>query len=103
MLHNLMQSQAINHYITYSVITSKPELTYTSAVSTIRCYAVTSGESEGSTFVEWSGNFSSDADAGRLHRFDCLMGLEGLILSQVSFKMQSSSAAMLSPTLPKRQ
>ncbi|TQN70543.1 hypothetical protein CSHISOI_04956 [Colletotrichum shisoi] len=54
----------INHYITYSVITSQPELSYTSVVSTIRCYPVTSGESENSTFVEWTGNFSSDADAG---------------------------------------
>lgn len=46
------------------VITSKPELSYTSVLSTIRCYAVTSGDLEGSTFVEWTGNFSSDADAG---------------------------------------
>lgn len=46
------------------VITSKPELSYTSVLSTIRCYAVTSGEAEGSTFIEWTGNFSSDADAG---------------------------------------
>jgi len=56
----------INHYITYSVITAQPELTYSSVLSTIRCFAVTSGEAEGSTFVEWSGNFSSDADAGEL-------------------------------------
>jgi hypothetical protein len=57
--------QTINHYITYSVITSQPELSYSSVVSTIRLYSVTSGELEGSTFVEWTGNFSSDADAGR--------------------------------------
>ncbi|KAK0354048.1 hypothetical protein LTR91_018437 [Friedmanniomyces endolithicus] len=50
----------------HSVITSQPELTYSSVLSTIRCFAVTSGEAEGSTFVEWSGNFSSDADAGEL-------------------------------------
>jgi hypothetical protein len=56
--------QTINHYITYSVITSQPELTYSSVLSTIRLYAVTSGELEGSTFVEWSGHFSNDADAG---------------------------------------
>lgn len=59
------RSQTINHYITYSVITAQPELTYSSVLSTIRCYAITSGELEGSTFVEWSGNFSSDADAGK--------------------------------------
>ncbi|GJC94761.1 hypothetical protein ColKHC_03587 [Colletotrichum higginsianum] len=58
------EHSTINHYITYSVITSQPELSYTSVVSTIRCYPVTSGESENSTFVEWTGNFSSDADAG---------------------------------------
>ncbi|KAI0113008.1 hypothetical protein F4814DRAFT_420306 [Daldinia grandis] len=58
------EHSTINHYITYSVITAKPELTYSSVLSTIRCYAVTSGELEGSTFVEWTGSFSSDADAG---------------------------------------
>ncbi|TKA38142.1 hypothetical protein B0A54_11156 [Friedmanniomyces endolithicus] len=58
------EHSTINHYITYSVITSQPGLTYSSVLSTIRCFAVTSGEAEGSTFVEWSGNFSSDADAG---------------------------------------
>ena len=46
------------------VITAKPELSYTSVLSTIRCFAVTSGDAEGSTYVEWTGNFSSDADAG---------------------------------------
>ncbi|KAI1777338.1 hypothetical protein F4818DRAFT_409988 [Hypoxylon cercidicola] len=58
------EHSTINHYITYSIITAKPELSYSSVLSTIRCYAVTSGELEGSTFVEWTGNFSSDADAG---------------------------------------
>jgi len=63
------EHSSINHYITYSVITAQPELTYSSVVSTIRCYAVTSGEAEGSTFVEWTGNFSSDADAGMYTHF----------------------------------
>ncbi|KAJ9161761.1 Bet v1-like protein [Coniochaeta hoffmannii] len=58
------EHSTINHYITYSIITSQPELTYSSVLSTIRLYAVTSGELEGSTFVEWSGHFSNDADAG---------------------------------------
>ncbi|KAI1078923.1 hypothetical protein F5B20DRAFT_546679 [Whalleya microplaca] len=58
------EHSTINHYITYSVITAKPELSYSSVLSTIRCYSITSGELEGSTFVEWTGNFSSDADAG---------------------------------------
>ncbi|KAH7353593.1 hypothetical protein B0T11DRAFT_287076 [Plectosphaerella cucumerina] len=58
------EHSTINHYITYSVITSKPELSYTSVVSTIRLFPVTSGDLENSTFIEWTGNFSSDADAG---------------------------------------
>lgn len=62
----LTPQQTINHYITYSIITAQPELSFTSVVSTIRCYSVTSGELEGSTFVEWTGNWSSDAGAGEL-------------------------------------
>jgi hypothetical protein len=58
------EHSTINHYITYSVIAAQPEISYTTVLSTIRCYAVTSGELEGSTYVEWSGHFSSDADAG---------------------------------------
>jgi len=58
------EHSTINHYITYSIITSKPELSYSSVLSTIRLYSVTSGEAEGSTYIEWTGNFSSDADAG---------------------------------------
>ncbi|KAF2259924.1 Bet v1-like protein [Lojkania enalia] len=58
------EHSTIDHYITYSVISSQPALSYTSVVSTIRTYPVTSGEFEGSTFVTWTGNFSSDADAG---------------------------------------
>jgi hypothetical protein len=62
--HLTSLEQTINHYITYSVIAAQPEISYTTVLSTIRCYAVTSGELEGSTYVEWSGHFSSDADAG---------------------------------------
>ncbi|MCJ1372717.1 hypothetical protein MMC20_003942 [Loxospora ochrophaea] len=58
------EHSTIDHYITYSTISSTPPLSYTSVVSTIRCWAVTSGTNEGSTFVQWTGNFSSDADAG---------------------------------------
>ncbi|KAI5368076.1 Putative START-like domain superfamily protein [Septoria linicola] len=58
------EHSSINHYITYSVISAQPELSYSSVVSTVRAYAITSGELEGSTFVEYTGNFSSDADAG---------------------------------------
>ncbi|PMD16954.1 Bet v1-like protein [Hyaloscypha hepaticicola] len=55
---------AIDHYITYSVISAKPQLSYSSVVSTIRLFPITSGHHEGQTFIQWSGNFSSDADAG---------------------------------------
>lgn len=51
--------------ITYSVITSDPELTYSSVLDTIRCYPVSAGPHADSTFVEWSANFSSDANAGK--------------------------------------
>ena len=54
----------LDHFITYSVITSKPELSYSSVVSTIRCWPVTSGELEDSTFIRWTAKFSSDADIG---------------------------------------
>ena len=59
----LTATKSIDHFITYSVISAQPELSYSSAVSTIRAYPVTSGQHEGQTFVTWSGNFSSDADA----------------------------------------
>ncbi|KAJ4360144.1 uncharacterized protein N0V89_000704 [Didymosphaeria variabile] len=58
------EHSSIDHYITYSVISSQPALSYTSVVSTIRAYPVTSGKHEGHTFITWTGNFSSDADAG---------------------------------------
>ncbi|KAL8878493.1 MAG: hypothetical protein Q9198_003704 [Flavoplaca austrocitrina] len=58
------EHSSIDHYITYSIIASTPALSYSSVVSTIRCYPITSGAAEGQTFVTWSGNFSSDADAG---------------------------------------
>ena len=54
--------KSIDHFITYSVITSQPALSYTSVVSTIRCFPITSGKHAGHTFVTWSGNFSSDAE-----------------------------------------
>ena len=76
--------QTIDHFITYSVIASTPALSYTSVISTIRCYAVTSGAHESSTFVRWSANFSSDADAGviedaRFKRKEALADLAGAV------------------------
>jgi hypothetical protein len=56
--------QNLDHYITYSVISAQPPLSYSSVVSTVRCYPITSGQHAGHTFVVWTGNFSSDAAAG---------------------------------------
>ncbi|CAL3972972.1 unnamed protein product [Diplocarpon coronariae] len=58
------EHSTIDHYITYSVISAQPQLTYSSVMSTIRLYPITSGHHEGQTFVTWTGHFSSDADAG---------------------------------------
>ncbi|GHJ88691.1 hypothetical protein NliqN6_5093 [Naganishia liquefaciens] len=58
------EHSSLDHYITYSVISSEPALSYSSALTTIKCYPVTSGDLEGSTFVTVSGIFSGDADAG---------------------------------------
>ena len=33
-------------------------------MSTVRCFPITSGAHAGQTFIQWTGNFSSDADAG---------------------------------------
>ncbi|GAA6020562.1 hypothetical protein JCM10207_008669 [Rhodosporidiobolus poonsookiae] len=57
------EHSSLRHSISYSVITSDPALTYSSVISTITLYAVTSGEAANSTFVQWTGSFSSDADA----------------------------------------
>ncbi|KAL2258083.1 hypothetical protein VTK26DRAFT_8745 [Humicola hyalothermophila] len=54
----------LDHFITYSVISTTPELSYSSVTSTIRCWAVTSGEFADSTFIRWTSKFSSDADLG---------------------------------------
>ncbi|EMF15400.1 Bet v1-like protein [Sphaerulina musiva SO2202] len=82
------EHSSINHYITYSIISSQPELSYSSVVSTVRAYAVTSGEFENSTFVEWTGNFSSDADAGVIQdaKFKRREGLEALAKAATSKK-----------------
>ena len=60
--HRLQQT--LDYYITYSVISAQPALAYTSVVSTVRCYPITTGKHEGHTYVVWTGNFSSDAKAG---------------------------------------
>jgi len=58
------EHSTINHSITYSVISATPSLSYSSVLSTIRLFPITSGHHKGQTFVQWTGFFSSDADAG---------------------------------------
>jgi len=58
------EHSSIDHYITYSVISAQPQLSYSSSLSTVRCFPITSGKHEGHTFIQWTGSFSSDADAG---------------------------------------
>lgn len=58
------EHSTLDHYITYSVINAEPELSYSSVVNTVRCWAVTSGEFQDSTFVRWTSKFTSDADIG---------------------------------------
>ncbi|KAJ0115008.1 polyketide cyclase dehydrase [Diaporthe amygdali] len=75
------EHSSINHSITYSIITSSPELTYSSVLSTIRLHAVTAGDHAGSTYVEWSAHFSSDATAevisdAKYKRIEALRDLE---------------------------
>ncbi|KAG9104218.1 hypothetical protein FRC06_004435 [Ceratobasidium sp. 370] len=57
----LEEHSSIDHFITYSVITSEPALGYSSVLSQIRLYPITSGDHRGSTFVQWSAQFSGDA------------------------------------------
>ncbi|PBP15994.1 hypothetical protein BUE80_DR013247 [Diplocarpon rosae] len=57
------EHSTIDHYITYSVISAQPQLSYSSVLSTIRLFPITSGHHEGQTFVTWTAHFSSDADA----------------------------------------
>ncbi|KAH8589815.1 hypothetical protein B0O99DRAFT_522475 [Bisporella sp. PMI_857] len=54
----------IKHYISFHIIKCEPwGLPYTSVLSTIRLYPITSGSAESGTFVQWSGHYSADASA----------------------------------------
>ncbi|GAA5872066.1 hypothetical protein JCM16303_000965 [Sporobolomyces ruberrimus] len=54
------EHSSIRHSVTYSIITAEPALSFSSVLSTITLHSVTTDDT---TFVEWSGVFSSDADA----------------------------------------
>jgi len=74
------EHSSIHHYITYSIVTAEPALTFSSVLSTIRVWPITSGAHENSTFVEWTATFSGDADVAaiqdaRFKRKDALADL----------------------------
>ncbi|KAJ4300124.1 hypothetical protein N0V88_002793 [Collariella sp. IMI 366227] len=86
--HSVRVYVNLDHFITYSVIDSKPDLTYSGVVSTVRCWAVSCGEFENSTFVRWTSKFSSDADLGviedaKYKRREALKGLEAAAAKMV--------------------
>jgi hypothetical protein len=52
--------------MSFNIIKCEPwGLPYAGALSTLRLYPITSGAAEGTTYVEWRGQYSSDATAGR--------------------------------------
>ncbi|CAG8977786.1 hypothetical protein HYALB_00010871 [Hymenoscyphus albidus] len=54
----------IKHSMSFNIIACEPwGLPYAGALSTLRLYPITSGAAEGSTYVEWRGQYSSDASA----------------------------------------
>jgi len=54
----------IKHSMSFNIIKCEPwGLPYAGALSTLRLYPITSGAAEGSTYVEWRGQYSSDATA----------------------------------------
>ena len=56
-----MCPQSINHSITYGIVDSSESLSYTSQLSKITCTPVTAGKLAGTTFVQWTAEFSNDA------------------------------------------
>ncbi|GAA5821594.1 hypothetical protein JCM3770_005307 [Rhodotorula araucariae] len=58
------EHSSLRHSISYSVITSEPALSFSSVISTITLFPVTTGSEANSTYISWTGQWSSDADAG---------------------------------------
>ncbi|KAH8927868.1 hypothetical protein BT69DRAFT_1346999 [Atractiella rhizophila] len=56
----LEEYSQLDHFVTYSAISSDPPLGFSSALSTIRLYPITS---DNSTFIQWTATFSGDAGA----------------------------------------
>eukprot|EP00127_Corallochytrium_limacisporum_P001888 Clim_evm43s88 gene=Clim_evmTU43s88 len=55
----VIEVSELEYYVTYEVISSEPALKVMSSVSTMRLYRVSETNQ---TFMEWTTNFSSDAD-----------------------------------------
>ncbi|KAL4928008.1 uncharacterized protein BDV17DRAFT_292028 [Aspergillus undulatus] len=54
----------VKHIISFHILKCEPwGLPYTSVLSTIRLFPITSRHAAGGTFVEWSGHYSADASA----------------------------------------
>jgi hypothetical protein len=53
--------------MSFNIIKCEPwGLPYTGALSTLRLYPITSGAAKGRTYIEWRGQYSNDATAGKL-------------------------------------
>ncbi|KAL4793063.1 hypothetical protein BDV19DRAFT_391504 [Aspergillus venezuelensis] len=71
----------VKHLISFHILKCEPwGLPYTSVLSTIRLYPITSRDAAGGTFVEWSGDYSADASAevvqdGHIKRREALADL----------------------------
>ncbi|KAI1135163.1 hypothetical protein F5Y05DRAFT_395791 [Hypoxylon sp. FL0543] len=71
----------IKHCMSFNIVKCEPwGLPYTSVLSTIRLYPITSRAAEGGTFVQWSGHYSADASAdvvkdGHIKRREALADL----------------------------
>lgn len=63
------ERSSIEHSITYSVVTAEPALPFSSVYAKISLWPVTTGPNEGSTFITWSGQWSSDACESNVMRF----------------------------------
>ncbi|KAL4935590.1 hypothetical protein BDV06DRAFT_228691 [Aspergillus oleicola] len=71
----------VKHLVSFHILKCEPwGLPYTSVLSTIRMYPITSRDAAGGTFVEWSGHYSADASAevvqdGHIKRREALVDL----------------------------
>ncbi|ELR07903.1 hypothetical protein VC83_08101 [Pseudogymnoascus destructans] len=71
----------IKHSMSFNIVKCEPwGLSYTSVLSVIRLYYISSGSDQGKTFVQWSGHYSSDASAevvldGHVKRREALVDL----------------------------